>query len=87
MIFRNKAPEVAVVEDDKVVLKKVSILLDTGSQIEIGSGLKLDEKVIVSPSDSIETGDRVKIGKVDGKAVDAPDKGGRAPDDKSASAR
>ena len=87
MIFRDKAPEVAVVEDDKVVLKKVSILLDTGSQIEIGSGLKLDEKVIVSPSDSIETGDRVKIGKVDGKAVDAPDKGGRAPDDKSASAR
>ena len=87
MIFRNKAPEVATVEDGKVVLRKVTILLDTGSQIEVGSGLAMAEKVIVSPSDSIETGDAVRIGKIDGKAVDAPDKGGRAPDDKSASAR
>ncbi len=86
MIFRDKAPEVATVVNDKVVLKKVTILLDTGSQIEIGSGLRLDERVIVSPSDSIETGDEVKIGKVDGQAVDAPDKRKQAPA-KSASAR
>ena len=87
MIFRDKAPEVATVVDGKVVLKKVSILLDTGSQIEVGSGLKPDDKVIVSPSDSTETGDEVKIGKVDGKAVDPPDGGGRPSDDKSVSAR
>ena len=87
MIFRDKAPEVAVVENDKIILKKVTILLDTGSQIEVGSGVKLTDRVVVSPSDSIETGDEVKVGKVDGKAVAGPDKGSRAPDDKSASAR
>ena len=74
MIFRDKAPEVALVEDGKVVLKKVTILLDTGSQIEVGSGLKLTDRVIVSPSDSVETGDEVKVGKVDGKVVDASGK-------------
>ena len=87
MIFRDKAPEVATVVNDKVVLKKVTILLDTGSQIEIGSGLKLDERVIVSPSDSIETGDEVKIGKVAGKAHAASNKSRPVSQDKTPSAR
>lgn len=87
MIFRDKSPEVAIVADDRVTLKKVSILLDSGSQIEVGSGLKLDDRVIVSPSDSIETGDEVRIGKIDGKALDAPEATSQARDDKSASAR
>lgn len=87
MIFRNKSPEVALVEDGKVVLRRVTILLDTGSQIEIGSGLKLADRVIVSPSDSTETGDEVKVGKIDGKAVDGLSPGGRPPEAKSASAR
>ena len=95
MIFRDKAPEVAVVDDDKVVLKKVTILLDTGSQIEVGSGVKATDRVIVNPSDSIENGDQVKVGKVDGKEPPkagelkngSSAKNGQAPDDKSASAR
>ena len=70
MIFRDRSPEVAVVVDGKVTLKAVSILLDTGSTIELASGLDATDKVIVSPSDSIETGDVVKVAKVDGKAVD-----------------
>ena len=70
MIFRDKSPEVAVVVDGKVTLKPVSILLDTGSTIELASGLDAGDKVIASPSDSIETGDVVKVAKVDRKAVD-----------------
>ena len=69
MIFRNKSPEVAVVSDGKVTLKAISILLDTGPIIELASGLDPSDKIIASPSDSIETGDIVKVAKVDGKAV------------------
>ena len=70
MIFRGNHPEVATVEGDKVVLKQVSILMDTGNEIELSSGVSLDDKVIVSPSDSIADGDEVKIGRVDGKTGD-----------------
>ncbi len=87
MIFRDKSPEVALVEDGKVILRKVTIQLDTGSQIEVGSGLKLADRVIVSPSDSIETGDEVKVGKVDGQALAGSSTGGRPPEARSASAR
>ena len=78
MIFRGGAPELAIVVDGKVVLRKVAILLDTGSEIEIGTGLKLADHVIVNPSDSIEDGDEVKVGKVDGRAPSAGDKSASA---------
>ncbi len=86
MIFRNKAPEVAVVENNRIVLRAVTILLDTGSHIEVGTGLALGDRVIVSPSDAIETGDEVKIGKVDGKSAAAA-RADTPSADKSASAR
>ena len=71
MIFRDNAPEVAVVKDGKVSLKKITILLDTGPEIEIASGLDREDKFIASPSDAIETGDSVNVMKIDGKAVGA----------------
>ena len=74
MIFRDKSPEVAVVVGSKVTLKPVSILLDTGSTIELASGLDASDKVIASPSDSIETGDIVKVVEIDGRAVDTKGK-------------
>ena len=69
MIFRNLDPEVAVVNDGKVTLKKVTILVDTGPEIEISSGLDLADKFILNPSYSVETGEQVDVVKVDGKAV------------------
>jgi RND family efflux transporter MFP subunit len=71
MIFRNEAPEVAVVKDGKVTLRPISILLDTGPEIEIASGLDKDDKFVASPSDAIETGDSVNVVKIDGKPVHA----------------
>ena len=70
LIFRDTSPEVAIVKDAKVVLKPISILLDTGSEIEVGSGLSDGDKIVASPSDSISNGDDVKIGRIDGKKVD-----------------
>ena len=70
MIFRKSSAEVAVVKDGKVTLKPIVISLDTGPEIVISSGLDLDDQLIASPSDSIETGEMVKVIKIDGKPVD-----------------
>ena len=70
MIFRGDHPEVATVDDTKIVLKRVSVMVDTGNEIELSSGLSPDDKVIVSPSDSVGDGDEVKIGHIDGKPID-----------------
>jgi Membrane-fusion protein len=72
MIFRNSGPEVAAVDDGKVALKPISILVDLGNQLEISSGLDEADRIVKSPSDSIETGDEVRVETVDGKHVDAP---------------
>lgn len=82
MLFRGKSPEVAVIEKGKVVLKTVRILLDTGSEIEVGGALTPDDKVVASPSDAIEDGDAVKVETIDGVSV-----GAEAGEEKSASAK
>lgn len=71
MIFRDKSPQVAVVDHDKVTLKTISILVDLGSQIEVGSGLDAADRIVASPSDAIETGDVVKVEAIDGKPTGA----------------
>ena len=84
MIFRDLGPEVAVVRDNKVTLKKVTILVDTGSEIEISNGLELDDKFVLNPSYAMESGEEVNVVKIDGKSVKAdssshpPNAGGTA---------
>ncbi len=67
MIFRNRSPEVATVKDGTVTLKPVTIVLDTGTTIEVSAGLEPDDKLVASPSDAIETGDKVQVERIDGK--------------------
>ena len=71
MVFRGENPEVAVVKDGKIVLTKVAILVDTGPEIEISTGLEPDDKIVLNPSYAMETGEEVNVVKVDGKRLDA----------------
>ncbi len=62
LIFRRTGPEVATVGlNDKVVLKPVVVGRDLGTEVEIKSGLSLDDRLIKSPSDSIADGELVRI--------------------------
>ena len=47
--------------DDRISLKPVTIARDLGKEVEIASGLSADDRVIESPPDGIEAGDRVRI--------------------------
>jgi RND family efflux transporter MFP subunit len=61
LIFRSEGLQVATVNDGKAVLTAVTPGHDFGNQIEIVSGLKPDDQVIINPPDSIVSGQAVQI--------------------------
>jgi multidrug efflux pump subunit AcrA (membrane-fusion protein) len=61
LIFNGSGLRVATVgADDKVLFKTVTIARDLGKEIELGSGLSPDDRVIIAPPDGL-TGDEVRI--------------------------
>jgi RND family efflux transporter MFP subunit len=61
LIFRSQGLHVGVVKDGKVVLTAVTPGHDFGNTIEIVSGLKPNDQVIINPPDSIVHGQAVQI--------------------------
>jgi RND family efflux transporter MFP subunit len=61
LIFRSEGLRVGIVKDGKVVLSAVTPGHDFGNEIEIVSGLKPDDQVIINPPDSIVSGQAVEI--------------------------
>jgi len=61
LLFRSEGLQVGVIRDGKVVLSAVTPGHDFGNQIEIVSGLKPDDQVIINPPDSLVTGQQVQI--------------------------
>jgi RND family efflux transporter MFP subunit len=61
LLFRSEGLQVGVIREGKVVLSAVTPGHDFGNQIEIVSGLKPDDQVIINPPDSLVTGQQVQI--------------------------
>jgi RND family efflux transporter MFP subunit len=61
LIFRSEGLHVGVVQNGKVMLTAVTAGHDFGNQIEIVSGLKPDDQIIINPPDSIVNGQAVQI--------------------------
>jgi len=62
LIFNQSGLYVATVgADERVILKPVTISRDLGKEVEIGSGLNSDDRVIATPPDGIASGDQVRI--------------------------
>jgi membrane fusion protein, multidrug efflux system len=62
LIFNGSGLRVATVgADDKVLFKTVTIARDLGKEIELGSGLSPDDRVIVAPPDGLADGDEVRV--------------------------
>jgi len=61
LLFRTEGLRVGVVKDGKVALTAVTPGHDFGNQIEIVSGLKPGDQVIINPPDSIVSGQQVQI--------------------------
>jgi RND family efflux transporter MFP subunit len=61
LLFRSEGLRVGIVKDGKVVLTAVTPGHDFGDRIEIVSGLKPDDQVVINPPDSLVTGQQVQI--------------------------
>jgi len=68
LLFRAQGMQVGVVRDGKVQLVPVKIAQDHGSTVEIASGLSPQDTIVLDPSDSLQSGQPVKIGKDTGAA-------------------
>jgi RND family efflux transporter MFP subunit len=62
LIFNQSGLRVATVgPDDKVLFKTVTIARDLGRDIELASGLSVEDRVIVAPPDGLSDGDPVRV--------------------------
>jgi RND family efflux transporter MFP subunit len=62
VLFRSTDLQVAVVgSDNRVTLKSITTGRDSGTSLEVLAGLTPGEDIIVNPSDSLETGARVRV--------------------------
>jgi RND family efflux transporter MFP subunit len=61
IMFRNNSAQVAIAQDNRIALKKVHILRDLGTEVEIAAGLGQDERIVINPPDSISDGEQVRV--------------------------
>lgn len=62
LIFNESGLHVATVSSDsRIVLREVTISRDLGNEVEIGSGIAADDRVVINPPDGIASGDKVRI--------------------------
>jgi RND family efflux transporter MFP subunit len=68
LIFDQSGLHVAVVNrDSRIELRDVTIAHDLGNEVEIGSGIRVEDRVVVNPPDGIAGGDKVRIAGQPGK--------------------
>jgi RND family efflux transporter MFP subunit len=68
LIFNQSGLHVATVgSDGRIVLREVTIARDLGNEVEIGSGIAADDRVVINPPDGIASGDKVRIAGAPGK--------------------
>jgi len=62
LIFNQSGLHVATVgSDGRIILKQVTIARDLGNEVEIGSGITADDRVVANPPEGIATGDKVRV--------------------------
>jgi RND family efflux transporter MFP subunit len=70
-IFKSQGMQVATVKDGKTIsLIPITPGRDFGTDIEVLSGLKADDSVVINPPDSLTNGQRVRLAQ-----AEAPDRG------------
>ena len=61
VIFNANGLQVAVVENGVVRLRKISVVRDLGSEVEVNSGVKAGDQVILNPAVDVTDGSKVHI--------------------------
>jgi membrane fusion protein, multidrug efflux system len=62
MLFRQDGAQVAIVgADSKVQLRRITIGRDYGTSLEVLDGVGVDDRVVINPADSLESGQAVNV--------------------------
>jgi RND family efflux transporter MFP subunit len=61
IIFNRNGLQVAVVEDSKAEIHRVSVTRDLGTQVEVDAGVKAGDRVILNPPVNLPEGGRVHV--------------------------
>jgi RND family efflux transporter MFP subunit len=61
IIFNRNGLQVAVVEDGKAEIRKVSVTRDMGTQVEVDAGVKAGDRVILNPPVNLSEGRAVRV--------------------------
>ena len=61
LLFTPTGPQVAIVQDNKVIRKDVKLGVDYGALVQVRTGVSKDDQVIINPPDSIALGQQVVI--------------------------
>ena len=61
MLTRAEGTMAAVVDGDKVELKPIVIGRDYGREVEVLSGIRQSDQIVLNPSDSLESGQQVSV--------------------------
>lgn len=81
LVFREHGMEVAAIgSDDTIELRPIKLGRNLGTEVEVVQGLKLSDRLVNSPPDSLATGDKVHIaGAAEGDGAEgaATNPGGR----------
>ena len=76
LLFRSEGAAVGVVgAGGRVEIRKIRIGRDLGEKLEVMEGLKPDDQLILNPSDSLATGDAVRIAKTAPKNASSSSQG------------
>jgi hypothetical protein len=55
-MFRSAGPQVAIVANDRVSFRSVSLGRDFGSAVEVQSGVEATDQIVVNPNDALNEG-------------------------------
>ena len=61
LLFRKEGLRVGVVENGRVQLRPITLGQDYGATVQVRAGVTANDQVILDPSDSLETGDMVRL--------------------------
>ena len=62
IIFNEAGMQVAVVENGVVHLRKVAVIRDLGQEVEVNSGVKRGDQVILNPAVDLADGSKARAG-------------------------
>jgi RND family efflux transporter MFP subunit len=76
LIFRAPGPQLATLgANNRLVMKSVTIGRNLGAELEITGGLSASDRVVISPLDTLEDGEAVRVAAGPGAAAPPPDSG------------